>query len=352
MSYIEVNCNIITQNLSRVLDVCQKQSVSLTVVTKFFTSDYRIVSLLSESGVDSIADTNIVNFTRKGFEKLKDCKKSLIKTGLSDIRGMASLPPYARPCRLFVSDEAMLAAVEALPENLRPETVLIAEAGDLRDGFYMEDIPEVAARYGKARIAGIAANFGCLSGKMPDAATIRRLADCARALPESGGAPPIVSIGGTVVYTPLESGALSGAATELRMGEGIFFGWDSSSGAALKGFDNDAFTLYGEIIEVREKLVSPIEDAGHTAFGGDAAPRKTGRRLCAALNFGLLTASMYDLVPLDDGITTAGQTYDFTIADITESRETYKTGGYIPFRAMYAAAAHAFLNPYIKRVIK
>jgi predicted amino acid racemase len=349
MSYIEVNGNIIIQNLNRVLDVCKKHSVSLTVVTKFFTSDISIVGLLHENGVDSIADTNITNFSGNGFKKLVRCKKSLIKTGLSGIQGIPALPPFARADRLFVSDEALLAAVESLPENLRPETVLIAEAGDLRDGFYMEAIPETAARYRNARIIGAAANFGCLSGKMPEAAVILRLLDCARAMPVSR--PPFVSVGGTVVYPLLESGALDKADAELRMGEGIFFGWDSSSGSALKGFDNNGFTLYGEIIEIREKLIAPIQGAGHTAFGGRAAPRKLGRRLCAVLNFGALAASMDDLEPLDQGITTAGQTYDFTIADITESHEQYRTGGYIPFRAMYAAAARAFLNPYIKRVI-
>ncbi|MDR1257063.1 MAG: hypothetical protein LBJ86_04895, partial [Spirochaetaceae bacterium] len=136
------------------------------------------------------------------------------------------------------------------------------------------------------------------------------------------------------------------------MGEGIFLGYDSSSGRPLKGFNRDAFTLYGEIIEIREKTILPVEGAGHTAFGGDAAKRKTGLRRCAVLDFGLLGASMYDLEPLDRAVETAGQTYDFTIADITESRENYKTGGLIPFRAMYAASARAFLNPYIKRVLR
>ncbi|MDR0383308.1 MAG: hypothetical protein LBH50_04915, partial [Spirochaetaceae bacterium] len=210
----------------------------------------------------------------------------------------------------------------------------------------------IARRYGKARIAGIAANFGCLSGKMPDIPVIRRLFDTAAAMPCENGLPtPIVSIGGTVAYNLFASGALNGAASELRMGEGIFLGYDSSSGCPLEGFNRDAFTLYGEIIEIREKTIASVEGAGHTAFGGDAAPRKTGRRRCAVLDFGLLVASMYDLEPLDKAVETAGQTYDFTIADITESRETYRTGGFIPFRVMYAASARAFLNPYVRRVL-
>jgi predicted amino acid racemase len=348
--YIEINFNKIAENLDRAVEICKKRSVALTVVTKFFTSDPGLMRALSEKGVDSVADTNIANFAQKGFPA--GLKKTLIKTSLSDIRTLPALAPERRPCRLFVSDEALLEAVEALPEDAKPQTVLAAEAGDLREGFYIEDIPSIAKRYRGARIAGVAANFGCLSGKMPDIPVIRRLWDAAAAMPRAeGDAPPIVSIGGTVAYCLLASGTLNGVISELRMGEGIFMGYDSSSGRPLEDFNQDAFTLYGEIIEIREKTIAPVEGAGHTAFGGKAAPRKTGLRRCAVLDFGLLGAPERELEPLDKAVETAGQTYDFTIADITESGENYKTGGFIPFRAMYAASARAFLNPYVKRYL-
>jgi predicted amino acid racemase len=351
VSYIEINGNIIIKNLKKVLDTCQKQSVSLTVVTKFSTSYPGLVKLLCENSVDSIADTNAVNFAHPDLVPPPRCKRSLIKTTLKYILAIPGLAPARRVDRIFVSDETLLAAVEALPWDMRPETVLVAESGDLRDGFYMSDIPAIAAHYGNARVTGVAANFACLSGRMPDVAIVRELADCAAALPACRNGLPTVSVGGTVVYKLLESGGLGGAVTELRMGEGIFFGYDSSSALPLEGFDHDAFTLYGEIVEIREKMIAPVKNAGHTAFGGEAAPRKSGRRRCAVLDFGLLGASMYDLKPLDGGVETAGQTYDFTIVDITESRESYRTGGFIPFRAMYAAGARAFLNPYIERVL-
>ncbi|GHU95833.1 hypothetical protein FACS189479_09500 [Spirochaetia bacterium] len=147
------------------------------------------------------------------------------------------------------------------------------------------------------------------------------------------------------------SGESAGMVTELRMGEGVFFGWDSSTGRAIEGFRHDGFTLYGEIVEIREKLIEPVANPGHTAFGGDAAPRKMGKRRCAVLDFGLLGASMQDLAPLDPGIAVAGQTFDFTVADITDSAEHYVTGGHIPFRAMYAASSQALLNPFVKRIL-
>jgi predicted amino acid racemase len=103
---------------------------------------------------------------------------------------------------------------------------------------------------------------------------------------------------------------------------------------------------------VRDKLVTELADAGHTALGADAPKRKLGKRRCAVLDFGVLGASMKDLEALDPEIEIAGQTFDFTVADITGSSVSWKTGGHIPFRAMYAASSHAMLNPFIKRVMK
>lgn len=351
MAYIEINGNIIIENLKRVLDVCKQQSVSLTVVTKVIASYPELVSLLCENGVDSIADANAANFAQPDLLPREQCKRSLIKTTRKYIQSIPGLTPAHRVDRLFISDERLLSAVEKLPRRLRPDTILVAETGDLRDGFDIRNIPIIGSFRSKARVSGLSANFACLSGRMPDDAIVRKIAASATSLSHYLGIPVTVSLGGTVVYKMLESGALSGVATELRMGEGIFFGYDTSSGLPLEGFKQDAFTLYGEIVEIHKKTIEPVENAGHTAFGGAAYPRKTGWRYCAVIDFGLLGASMSDLTPLDPAVEFAGQTYDFTVLDITDSRERYETGGFIPFRAMYAASARAFLNPYIERVM-
>jgi predicted amino acid racemase len=330
-----------------VAELASRQSVGLTVVSKFCLSNPAIITRLYEAapnGVFSIADSNMANFA--SLPATLRCVKSVIKTRLSDIRALPDLPAYARPQRLFVSDEVLLEAIAALPAGMRPEAVFIAEAGDLRDGFYPAEIPAIAARYPEVSFGGVSVNFGCLSGKMPDAGSVRALRECAEAVVRARGAgeEAALSVGGTVVYPLLAAGALAGLVTEIRMGEGIFFGYDSSSGAALEGFRRNAFTLYGEIVEVREKFIAPVENAGHTAFGGEAAPRVRGKRRCAVLDFGLLGASMRDITPLDAALTLAGQTFDFTVVDITESAESYRTGGYIPFTAQYAASSQAMLQ--------
>ncbi|MDR0654800.1 MAG: hypothetical protein LBG22_00665 [Treponema sp.] len=351
MAYIEIKSEAFLENLEKVQKCCERQSIDLSVVTKFCLSDARIAALLYEAGVRSIADSNMACFASLPQDLAGKLSKSLIKTRLADILAIPSLPQSARPGRVFVSDEALIEAIAGLPENLKPRTVLIAELGDLRDGFYLEDIPAVAERYPEVPFAGLSVNFACLSGKMPDVESIEALSRCAGRIP-CGTGKPLVSVGGTVSWPLIEPGALRDLVTEIRMGEGIFFGYDSSAAKPIEGFRHDAFTLYGEIVEVRDKLVSEPENPGHTALGTEAPKRKSGKRRCAVLDFGVLGASMKDLEVLDPGIEIAGQTFDFTVADITGSSVSWKTGGHIPFRAMYAASSHAMLNPFIKKVVK
>ncbi|MDR3336340.1 MAG: hypothetical protein LBT16_03955 [Treponema sp.] len=45
--------------------------------------------------------------------------------------------------------------------------------------------------------------------------------------------------------TLLNSGGIAGLAPELRMGEGVFFGYDTSSRIPLEGFEGNAFALSG-----------------------------------------------------------------------------------------------------------
>ncbi|MDR2490750.1 MAG: alanine racemase, partial [Spirochaetaceae bacterium] len=177
MAYIYIDTKKIAHNLSRVLEVCTSKSVELSVVVKFALSEAGLVRFLAHNGVSAIADSNMAAFAKE----LPAVKKGLIKTRLSDILALPHTPPAFRPDVLYISDEALLTAALSLPDV--PDIFLIAEAGDYRDGFAPEEIPAVAARYAGLPFAGVAANFGCLSGCMPSVETVRRLkeASCAAA---------------------------------------------------------------------------------------------------------------------------------------------------------------------------
>jgi predicted amino acid racemase len=277
---------------------------------------------------------------------------SLIKTRLSDIKALAELGPGDGPDRVFVSDPAILEAIRDLPEALRPEVVLIVELGDLKEGIYPDGIMAFVEEFIDLSIIGVSANFACLSGTMPDIGSIETLASLAEAIGKRKGLKrPLASAGGTVIFDFLERGELKGLITEVRIGEGLFFGRDSSGDRALPGLRDDAFTLSGEILEIREKMVSSRVSAGHAALGGPMSEPRTGSRVRAILDFGVLAAALSDLRALDPGVGLSGQTYDFTATDITESLVEYRTGGYVDFRVQYSGASRAFLNGYLAKTI-
>jgi predicted amino acid racemase len=354
MAFVSIDLHAIKHNADFFARAAERNECALTAVTKFCGSHPGIVQALSSWGIKSIADSNMVNLAsaRLSASALPGIDKSLIKTRLSDIKAFSELGPEDRPDRVYVSDPAILEAIRALPQARRPEVVLIVELGDLKEGMYPDRIMAFIEDFIDLDIIGVSANFACLSGTMPEIGSIKTLASLAEAIRKRKGLErPFASAGGTVIYDFLERGELAGLVTEVRIGEGLFFGRDSSGDRALPGLRDDAFTLSGEILEIREKMVTPRVSTGHSALGGTMPEARTGLRTRAILDFGALAAALPDLRALDPGAGLAGQTYDFTATDITESLVEYRTGGFMDFRVQYSGASRAFLNGYLAKTI-
>lgn len=352
MAFCTLSVTKLKNNFLLMHDLCSKNGASLNLVTKFCLSNPEILHIFTEeknATFATVSDSNMENFLLLPESVCENHALCLIKTRLSDIKRLADIPPYARPSRILVSDEPLLDAVEELPVDIRPSVVLVAETGDLKDGIPVNQILPIVRRHPECPIIGVSVNFSCLSGLLPDKATVELLADVASQIKDLKGlSSPLLSVGGTVIHTLLESGEINGLVQEVRCGEGIFFGYDSSGGVALQGFESGALTLHGEILEVRGKDTSINKEltAGHTATGSLAA-RLGGFRKRAVLDFGILAARSEDLRALDSALHFAGQTFDFTVVDVTDSSENYQAGGSIPFELNYASASFVMMNRYI-----
>jgi len=355
MAFLEINKNSINSNAQLLSSFCTKHEIRLCVATKCCYSEEGIVTILHDSGINEIADSNQENFHKLPANLSGNFRKSVIKTRLTDILTIPSLAPHERPQRVFISDEVLLNALAELPCDICPDVMLVIEIGDLRDGFYPQEIPSILKKYHDLPISGISANYACLSGKMPCIKSACLLTRIASEIKTKNREPPLVSLGGTVAYSLFYEGAFknnSSHAWELRCGEGIFLGYDSSSGKELPGFKQDTFKLFGEIMEVREKEYFIENNKGLNAMGEHCITSKSGKRLNIVLDFGVLVASAKNLKPLDISSQFAGQTFDFTVVDITESGLQYKTGQYIGFAPSYGAMTQAMLNKYVKKVYK
>ena len=96
--------------------------------------------------------------------------------------------------------------------------------------------------------------------------------------------------------------------------------------------------------------------AGFSATGNSTADKEQnltekGSRIRAVLDFGILGAVQKDLKPVDANIIFAGQTFDFTVADVTDSPHVYKAGERIDFITNYGSASFAMMNRYIPCIL-
>lgn len=357
MASLYIQASSIIRNTEHFISLALQNDVSLTAVTKFCLSNATIVQNLINTGITSIADSNMTNFKNvKTLKKLhlgKNLRTTLIKTRVSDIEKITNLPLDFCPDRVFTSDSIILDEIRKLVPERRMEIVLIVEVGDMKEGIEPQDILPLVREYSDLSIIGVSANFSCMSGKRPDLESITLLSSIAQKIMiEKNLEKPFVSVGGTVIYNLLKNGSLKGLVSEIRIGEGIFFGYDSSSGCAIPQLIDSAFTLKGEIIEVKAKKIVLPENKCYNSFGENGVSRKTGKRICAVLDFGVLGCSSSHFYILETGMEIAGQTFDYTVVDITDCSKRYKTGEYIDFRIFYTGASQAFLNPYVEKIIE
>lgn len=342
------------ENVVRIKKILESNKIELNLVTKFCLSDSRILNPILEKGlIKGIADSNAVNFASLPKNLSGQYSRSLIKTRISDIKSLPDMAEYARPTRLFVSDESLLKCIQELPDNINPEIVLIIENGDRKEGFFPDRIPEILEKYSDLNIKGISTNFSCLSGILPTIDNIKDLSRLAEFVANKIKKPQFLSVGGTVVYDLLKAGLLKGYVQEVRMGEGIFFAYDSSSGKPIPELLGNNFLLEGEILEICSKEIFPSDNnAGFTAIGEKSCVKtKVGIRKRAVLDFGILVASFNNLTPSDTAVYDVGQTFDFSVVDITDSDSCYTTGGFISFIPNYGAVSQAMINPFVDLLI-
>jgi predicted amino acid racemase len=352
MAYLEIRKNSIYCNTQVLYDFCKKHEIRLCPVTKCCYSEEEIITLLYNMGINEFADSNMENFNKLPANLSEKLYKSVIKTRLTDILSIPYLASYIRPQRVFISDGALLDALVEIPADICPDIMLIIEIGDFKDGFYPSDISSICKKYRNLPIIGVSANYACLSGIMPCKTSSHELSRLASEIKTKNDILPLVSLGGTVAYQLFNDEEISKGSNlwEFRCGEGIFLGYDSATGKNLPGFKQDVFRLFGEIVEIRRKKYTEPVYKGHSATGENTHTCKDSTSLNMVLDFGVLAAPAKNLIPLDTSANIIGQTFDFTVVDITNSSVNYKTGHYFGFVPNYGGVSTAMLNKYIKKV--
>ena len=346
---ISVDVKALKQNAAYILKACHDKGISLAAVTKAVCADSVIVSTLVEAGVDLLADARVQNLAKLPITPPRLCLRIGDPLAASDIVANAE---YS-----LQSEIDTIKALGAAARRMKKihQVILMIDLGDLREGIYYkhhERILETAALVLKEEgldLAGIGTNLTCYGGILPDTGNMNVLLGIARILRGRFNiALPIVSGGNSSSLGLLFRGGLPSGITQLRIGESLLLGMDTSIGQPFPLLSRRVFTIHARIVEVQDKPSMPEGKRGPNAFGEEVTFTDNGPMRRGILAIGRQDADLERLTPLNPEITILGGSSDHLIVDLSRA-QSCKVGGMLGFLPNYGSLLKAYTSLYVSK---
>lgn len=245
---------------------------------------------------------------------------------------------------------------EAKRQNRVSAALIMADIGDRRDGITDQNELVKLGMFiegcSNLKLAGIAANYCCVSGLLPDDENLGLFASFAEGLTSAVGHPlEIVSGGNSTLLLRIYTGeGLPDIINHIRLGGTVInpYNMKLNRGYAFPDLKMDTVRLEAQISEIRDKLLSPTPQAGKNWKGEQVAFSCTGVRKRAIINLGCMDiGDPYNLLPLDEGIVVIASSSDHTVLDITDCEKPLGVGDTVSFRLRYAGLMHCFAGRYV-----
>lgn len=343
---VEIDLSKLRSNVEQMVGRCKAQGIEIAGVIKGCTGIPECAAQFEAGGCTFIASSRL--------EQLRDARDYGIKLPLMLIR-LPMLSEAAEAVELadlsLNSEVSVLRALneEALRQGKVHQVILMADLGDLREGFWdKQDLLAAALLVERdlpgLELAGVGTNLGCYGSINATPEKLQELVECAEMIEAAiGRTLRYISGGATTSLPRVLEGNMPPRVNMLRVGEGILLAKDLRD---LWGYDmsfmhQDAFTLKAEIIEVKDKPSHPVGVIMFDAFGFRQVYEDRGIRRRALLALGKVDYAFPDMIyPRDKGIEVLGASSDHTIVDIEDSERELAVGDILSFDLCYATIVY------------
>ena len=265
-----------------------------------------------------------------------------------------------------VADISLNSSVEVLKElnkqagiqDKKHQVILMADLGDLREGFWDKDEMLEAALMVEndlhnLELAGVGTNVGCYGAIAPTPDKLNELVAIAEMIEEKIGRElEFISGGATSSLTTMLDGELPPRINMLRIGEGIILAIDLQEywGYDMSYLYKDVFTLRAEVLEVRDKPTHPVGKIMIDCFGKTPTYEDRGIRRRALVGIGRVDyGSPEDLVAKDGNISVVGASSDHTILDVEDAGDI-RVGDTVDFKVCYANLVYLTSSDNINKI--
>jgi len=354
---LEIDLKKLESNINEIVKRCDEKGVEVAGVVKGFNGLIECTKVFGRSGCKFIASSR--------REQLEEAREAGIDLPMMMIR-IPMVSEAAEIVRIadisLNSDEDVLKALndEAGKQGKTHEVILMADLGDLREGFWGRDELTRAAllvenELKNLKLMGIGTNLGCYGSIAATVDKMEELIAGAEAIEkEIGRGLDYISGGATTSLQRIIEDNMPARINHLRVGEGIILGRDLQE---LWGYDmsylhTDVFTLKAEVIEARNKPSYPVGEIMFDAFGNKPVYEDRGIRKKALLGLGKMDYAFPDKIyPREKGVEVIGASSDHTILDIEEAEREIKTGDILEFDVCYASVVYLTSSPNVNLVM-
>ena len=340
---LEISRSRLRHNMEEVISRCTARGIQVCGVIKGCSGLPEVGRMFRDCGATQLASSRL--------EQIVRCRRAGVPGPymLLRIPMESELEDVARWCDYSLESER--ATLDALEEACARQgavhkAVIMADLGDLREGFWDEDefvdaCVHVERDLPHVHLSGIGVNLSCYGSIQPTPEKMGQLTALARRVEEAIGRKlEIVSGGATSSYTLVHWGTMPEGINHLRIGENILLGYDLPNLWHIEDMDylrQDTFTLTAEVIEVREKPTYPQGEFCIDAFGRKPVYEDYGVRRRALLALGRAdVGELESLTPLDSGVTVVGGSSDHCILDVTDCPRSLQVGDTVSFALRYS----------------
>lgn len=340
---LEMDLTKLRRNIEETVTRCSAAGIKVAGVIKGFNGIPAAAKQFKLGGCEQIATSRL--------EQIEDAKSYGIEGPflllrvpmLTEIPRVVELTDYS-----LQSEQVVIDAMEeeCRRQNKKHKVIVMADLGDLREGFWDKDemvdvCLHVENDLSYIELAGIGTNLGCYGSVKPTPEKLTELVDIAERIEDKIGRKlEIVSGGATSSFTLVHNHTIPAGINHLRIGEGIILARDLQTDWGIKDMDYltmDVFTLKAEVIEVKDKPSHPVGEIFMDAFGNFPTYTDRGIRRRALLGLGKVDLGNIErLLPRAEGVEVLGGSSDHTILDIEDNKDNIKVGDIMEFDLNYS----------------
>ena len=345
---LEIDLDKLKANLAALIERCQSLSVEVAGVVKGFSALPEAAGVYTECGVRSLASSRLSQLRALRGAGVA-CERVLIRIPM-----LSELPEVAEVADMSLQSELeTLRALNAVcaKRGTRHRVILMADLGDLREGFWSREelvdaALEVEYKLDHLELAGVGTNLGCYGSVAATPEKLRELVSAAEAVERAIGRELQYISGGasTSVHMVLD-GTLPARVNHLRIGEGILVSKDLQVDWGIHDMDYlrmDCMTLRAQIVEVKDKPTHPVGPIVVDCFCNRPTYEDRGIRRRAIAGIGRAdVGDVMMLRPRTPGMTVVGGSSDHCILDVEDCHPCPRVGDVVDFDVIYLTMLYA-----------